>query len=215
MNKKTAKRLIGLGFDEKEVNRICKYFHPKRKGKYKMEIFDIEDLDQKVETGIWVEQTYFNNDTELSIIHYFFEGLAYVMTVSETGKEIGRGIIDGSAFEEVEDHERQPWHWISRSDIKELVKDMTGLMFENNKPGDIINIAVWDGFEGDVKILEQHKDKCLIEIQDVCMCYPSQVQMQKGERLWIRPRDLFTYDSERAKRNLRRRAKWESSFTKQ
>lgn len=62
MNKKTAKRLISLGWDEKEVNRICKYFHPKRKGKYKMEIFDIEDLDQKVETGIWVERTYFNND---------------------------------------------------------------------------------------------------------------------------------------------------------
>ena len=195
MNKQTAKKLIGLGWNEKEVNRICRYFHPKRKGKYKMEIYDIEDLDQEPETGVWVERAYFNNETDLSIIHYFFEGLAYVMTVSETGKEIGRGIIDFAPFDEMTMFEGKEWWFLGYEETKRLVKDTTGLMFENNQPGDIINVAVVNCFEGTVKILEQHKEKCLVQIQDVSMCHSHHVQMNKGERTWIRKNKVLSFES--------------------
>lgn len=66
-------------------------------------------------------------------------------------------------------------------------------MYPDNKPGDIIDMAVYDCFEGKVKILQQEKDSVFIEIVDVCMCYPSQKQALPGERCWVDKEEIFNY----------------------
>lgn len=50
---------------------------------------------------------------------------------------------------------------------------------------DIISISVYDCFNGKIKILKKKSRKYLIEIVDVCMCYPQQKQLRPGERMWI------------------------------
>lgn len=109
MNKRTYQKLLQLDWDKKWLDNIHDNFHPKRKGKYEMKIYDIEYLDQDPETGIYIDTARFDNDIDLSVIHHYFEGCAYVMRDKETNEVFGRGIIDGSPFEECDDHEKQPW----------------------------------------------------------------------------------------------------------
>lgn len=109
MNKQTYQKLLQLGWDKKWLDNIHNNFHPKRKGKYEIKIYDIEELDQEPETGIYIDTTSFDNDIDLSVIHHYFEGMAYVMRDKATDKIFGMGIIDGSPFEECDEHEGQPW----------------------------------------------------------------------------------------------------------
>ena len=115
MDKRRAKQLEKLGFDKMWLKDVVENFKPKKTGKYTMKIYYIEHLDQDPDTGIYVETACFDNERELSIIHHFFEGEAYVMTVTETGDVIGLGIIDGAPFEEVDEAEGLPygtWRWL-------------------------------------------------------------------------------------------------------
>ena len=73
MNKQTYKRLLQLGWNKDWLDNINNNFHPKRKGKYEIKIYDIEDLDQDPETGIYIDTTSFDNDIDLSVIHHYFE----------------------------------------------------------------------------------------------------------------------------------------------
>lgn len=57
--------------------------------------------------------------------------------------------------------------------------------FSAMKTGRTVNLAVWDCFSGDVKIIKNRGYKWLIETIDVCMCYPQQVPFVGGERMWI------------------------------
>lgn len=121
MNIENAKKLIALGWDANEVDYIFCNFKPKATGKYKVEIYDIDDLGMDPEDGVWVDRAFFDNEIDLSVILYFCEGLAYVMTVAETGEELGRGILDFSPFEEMEEFEGIPWHWHDRKEIKNML----------------------------------------------------------------------------------------------
>ena len=117
MNNKTKKELLILGFDEEWLKMVKTKFTPLKKGRFEIKIFDIEDLSQEPETGIFVDETCFNTERELSIIHFFFEGLAYVMKDNETGEEIGRGIIDGAPFDEIEDAIGERWDWLNPEEL--------------------------------------------------------------------------------------------------
>lgn len=117
MNNKTMENLLVLGFDQEWLEMIKANFTPKEKGRFAIKIFDIEDLSDEPETGIFVEETCFNTERELSIIHFFFEGLAYVMTDNETGEEIGRGIIDGAPFDEIEEVIGVRWEWLNPKEL--------------------------------------------------------------------------------------------------
>lgn len=66
-------------------------------------------------------------------------------------------------------------------------------MFEfiKYRKGKVVRMTVWDGFTGKVKILENHFNKWFIEIVDVTMCYPQQVQLAPGTRLWIHHKELY------------------------
>ena len=121
MNIRKMQQLEKLGFDKKWLDDVKMHFQPKKRGKYRIKIYDIEDLSQDPEDGIWIDTTCFSTELGLSFVHYFFEGNAYVMSLAETGYEIGRGIIDGAPFDEVEEYEDKPWEWVSREEIKKMI----------------------------------------------------------------------------------------------
>lgn len=109
--------LLNLGFDKEWLKDIKENFKPKLNGTYAMYIFDCEDLDQEVETGLFIDKCFFDNDRDLSVIHHFFEGMFYIMKNTKTNEELGQGIIDGSPFEEMEIHEDKPWNWLSNQEL--------------------------------------------------------------------------------------------------
>lgn len=55
----------------------------------------------------------------------------------------------------------------------------------------VVNIAVYDCFNGKVKILKNRGYKWLIEIIDVYPCYSCQAPYKKGETMWISHEDIF------------------------
>lgn len=57
--------------------------------------------------------------------------------------------------------------------------------------GHIVNITVWDSFSGTVKVVKRGINRWLIEIVDVSMCYPQQVQLEPGDQMWIHSRDIY------------------------
>ena len=123
MNIRKMQQLERLGFNNEWLDEVKLYFKPKKRGKYRIKIYDIEDLSQEADDGIWIDTTCFSTELGLSFVHYFFEGNAYVMCLAETGYEIGRGIIDGAPFDEVEEHENKQWDWISRVEIKKILDE--------------------------------------------------------------------------------------------
>lgn len=136
MNIRKMYQLEKLGFDKEWLDEVKMCFKPKKQGKYRIKIYDIEDLSQEADDGIWIDTTCFNTPLGLSFIHYFFEGNAYVMTLAETGYEIGRGIIDGAPFDEVEEYEGGTWEWVNRSEIKQILDEQRAK--ENAKPKEYI-----------------------------------------------------------------------------
>lgn len=123
----TRNKLEKLGFDPIWLDQVYTYFTPKKTGKYEMLITDIEHLDEDPRDGLFVEKTCFDNAGDLSVIHHFFEGNAYVLTVVETGEEIGVGIIDGAPFEECSyyetgDYNSPDWTW-TIYDLEEIIKN--------------------------------------------------------------------------------------------
>lgn len=121
MNKRKANKLKKIGFNKIWLNDVLENFHPKKEGKYTIKIYDIDDLSQEPDDGIWIDTSCFNTALGLSFIHYFFEGNAYIMYVTDTGEEIGRGIIDGIPFEEVEEYANECWEWVHRDEIKKIL----------------------------------------------------------------------------------------------
>ena len=109
--------LINLGFDKAWLNDIQEGFKPKPNGDYIIEIYDCEELDQNIETGIFIGMYFFDDDRDLSVIHHFFEGMFYIMKNTKTNEELGQGIIDGSPFEEMEMYEDKPWYWLSNQEL--------------------------------------------------------------------------------------------------
>lgn len=136
MNIRKMQQLARLGFSEEWLDDVKTHFRPKKRGKYRIKIYDIEDLGQEPEDGIWIDTTCFNTELGLSFVHYFFEGNAYVMSLAETGYEIGRGIIDGAPFDEVEEYEHGSWEWIHRDEIKEILDIQQAI--EDAKPKEYI-----------------------------------------------------------------------------
>lgn len=56
----------------------------------------------------------------------------------------------------------------------------------------LARIAVYDGFDGLVKIVRKKNSRMLIEIIDVNMCYHQQRQLMKGEQIWIETDDIYS-----------------------
>ena len=127
MKANTRNRLERLGFDKEWLDEVYSYFTPRKTGKYEMLITNIEHLDEDPRDGDFVEKTCFDNAEELSVIHHFFEGNAYVITATATGEEVGEGIIDGAPFEECAEYEtgdynHPDWKWTTYT-LEEIIRN--------------------------------------------------------------------------------------------
>ena len=74
------------------------------------------------------------------------------------------------------------------------------------RKGRTVRMTVWDGFDGEVKIVKNRLYKWLVEIVGVSMCYSCQRQLKPGERMWVYKKDLF-----REKYKFMRSTKWRVS----
>lgn len=70
------------------------------------------------------------------------------------------------------------------------------------RTGRVVDMTVWDSFDGKVKIVKNKLYKWLIEVVDVSMCYSCQRQLQPGERMWIYKKNLYR---EKPMRSIKRR----------
>ena len=136
MNIRKMQQLEKLGWDQEWLNNVKMNFHPKKQGKYEIKIYDIEELDQDPETGIWIDTTSFDTDVELSIVLFFFEGMGYVMRDKATGDIFGQGILDESPFEECDEHEGKPWGTWNWYNAEEL-----GPVFAKQREEDLKKLA--------------------------------------------------------------------------
>ena len=123
MTYQTVEKLIELGWEKDWLEDVNSTFFPKKIGKYEMKIYDIEDLSDEPEDGTYVDTACIDDERDLSVIHHFYEGFAYVMTIKSTGKEIGRGIIDGAPFDEIGEEEGATWYWIGPEDLGAIYKE--------------------------------------------------------------------------------------------
>lgn len=70
----------------------------------------------------------------------------------------------------------------------------------NMRTGRVINLAIYDCFDGEVKIIKNRFYKWLIEIVDVSMCYPCLKQAEPGERMWIHRKDIYRENRRESKK---------------
>lgn len=132
MNIRKMQKLEKLGYDKEWLLDVKQHFHPKKRGKYRIKIYDIVDLSQEPDEGIWLDTTCFSTELGLSFVHYFFEGNAYIMYETETNDEIGRGIIDSCMFDEVD----ETWEWLGRKEMKKIIDKQQAV--EDAKPKEYI-----------------------------------------------------------------------------
>ena len=148
MNIRTMKKLEKMGFDKDWLFVIKNEFKPKKNGFYEMRITDIEDFGDDPRHGEYIETTTFNDSRDLSVIHNYFEGFAYVVTDKMTMEVFDSGIIDGALFDVMEDRTGYKWKWFSEADlgaenkvnqerkesmIESLTRENQELMVENAK----------------------------------------------------------------------------------
>lgn len=69
-----------------------------------------------------------------------------------------------------------------------------GVKFAKAKPGDIIEIVVYDCFAGTVRLVERRWREYCIEIIDAVTCYPCQRPMKVGERFWFNKKEITDDD---------------------
>lgn len=118
MNQQTYQKLLSTGFyDKKWLDDTHQHFHSMRKGKYKLRITDIFDLDDNIETGIYIDTTCFSTQEELSVIHHYFEGFCYILYRNETGEKISTGFIDGAIYDEIDE---EGWEWLNDDQLRAL-----------------------------------------------------------------------------------------------
>ena len=122
MTNERIQTLINLGFDKTWLQDIKDNFKPNTYGKYLIRIYDCEDLDQEIETGIFISNYYFSNERDLSVIHHFFEGMFYIINTVKDNEELGRGIIDGAPFDEMEEYEGNSWRWLHCEELSDEFK---------------------------------------------------------------------------------------------
>jgi len=134
MNLRTMKKLEKLGYDKDWLLVLKSEWKPKKFGQYEMLITDIENLSDDPRDGVFIERTRFNDDYDLSIIHYFFEGNTYVITDTDTGAEIDSGYLNWSVFDFMEDYTGEKWDMASREMLdveKKLSEERCDSMIES------------------------------------------------------------------------------------
>ena len=118
MDIRTMRKLEQLGFDKDWLMVVKNEWSPKKKGKYDMLITDIQDLSDDPLYGMRIERTKFDNDYDLSLIHKYFEGNAYVIVDVESNEIISKGILDDSIFDIMHDWTQENWDMFSDKELE-------------------------------------------------------------------------------------------------
>ena len=118
MNLRTMRKLEKLGYDKDWLLVLKSEWKPKKKGQYEMLITDLKDLSADPLYGERIERTKFDNDYDLSLIHMYFEGNAYVIVEVESNTIVSKGIIDDSIFDIMHDWTQENWDMFSEEEIK-------------------------------------------------------------------------------------------------
>ena len=111
------RKLEKMGFDKDWLTVIKNEWKPKKKGSYDMLITDIEDLSDDPIYGVKIERTRFDNDYDLSLIHMYFEGNAYVIVEVDSNEIISKGILDYSVFDIMHDWTQENWDMFSKEEL--------------------------------------------------------------------------------------------------
>lgn len=111
------RKLEKLGFDKDWLTVIKREWKPKKNGQYDMLITCIEDLSDDPLNGVRIERTQFDNDYDLSVIHKYFEGNAYVIVDMSTNKIISSGILDDGVFDEMQYYTMKSWELYDESEL--------------------------------------------------------------------------------------------------
>lgn len=112
------RKLERMGFDKDWLTVVKSEWSPKKRGQYDMLITDIKDLSDDPLYGERIERTKFDNDYDLSLIHMYFEGNAYVIVEVESNTIISKGILDDSVFDIMHDWTQENWDMFSKEEIK-------------------------------------------------------------------------------------------------
>lgn len=115
MHVKTLEKLERLGWDSTTLHYIKDNFAPKKSGKYQIQIYTLAHPEQRPEDGLMIENAFFSDEQELSLIHHFYRGNGYVLYLAKTGKKISAGVLNGAPFGEVEEKD---WRWLSDEEMK-------------------------------------------------------------------------------------------------
>ena len=111
------RKLEKMGFDKDWLTVVKNEWKPKKKGDYDMLITDIEDLSDDPIYGVKIERTRFDNDYDLSLIHMYFEGNAYVIVEVDSNEIISKGILDYSVFDIMHDWTQENWDMFSKEEL--------------------------------------------------------------------------------------------------
>lgn len=122
MDIRTMKKLEKLGYSKDWLLVIKSEWAPKKIGRYKMRITDIDYFGDHPDYGVYIDTTRFDSGHDLSVIHKYFEGYAYVVTDTETNEEFDSGILDTSLFDVMKEYTGEEWEYYSREDLDAEVK---------------------------------------------------------------------------------------------
>lgn len=111
------RKLEKMGFDKDWLTVVKNEWKPKKKGNYDMLITDIEDLSDDPIYGVKIERTRFDNDYDLSLIHMYFEGNAYVIVEVDSNEIISKGILDYSVFDVMHEWTQENWDMFSKDEL--------------------------------------------------------------------------------------------------
>ena len=112
------RKLEKLGYDKDWLTIIKNEWKPKKNGFYEITITDIQNCGDDPRTGLFIETTTFCDDYDLSVILYYFEGNAYVLTDMTTMESIGKGILDNSIFDVMSYHTGERWDMFSSEEVE-------------------------------------------------------------------------------------------------
>ena len=111
------RKLEKMGFDKDWLTVVKNEWKPKKKGDYDMLITYIEDISDDPIYGVKIERTRFDNDYDLSLIHMYFEGNAYVIVEVDSNEIISKGILDYSVFDVMHEWTQENWDMFSNEEL--------------------------------------------------------------------------------------------------
>lgn len=120
MDIRTIQKLEKLGFSKDWLIVVKSEWKPKKTGQYDMLITSGDPLH-----GQRIERTKFDNDYDLSLIHKYFKGNAYVIVEVCSNEIVGKGIIDYSVFDTMKDWTQENWDMYSESELMHEQKIQT------------------------------------------------------------------------------------------